>query len=104
MRKLPWFEMKINVVHPKSLYLQQMKSFHEAMANKRRERELHVCWKEMHTHMRKTELKEEEEELKQHDKTLKRHEEELRIREEQLEKRKKKRVMSFYCTLYSNSN
>jgi hypothetical protein len=43
MRKLPWFEMKINVVHPKSLYLQQMKSFHEARANKRRERELHVC-------------------------------------------------------------
>jgi hypothetical protein len=44
-----------------------MEAFHEAMANKRFERDLHVRWKEMHTHKRETDLKEEKEKLKQHE-------------------------------------
>jgi hypothetical protein len=43
-----------------------MERFHQARANKSRERDLHVPIKEMHTHLSETELKEEEEELKQH--------------------------------------
>jgi hypothetical protein len=89
--------MKINVVEEKSLYLQQMEIFREARANKRHERDLHVCWKEMHTHMREAELKKEEE-LKQYEEALRKREEELRIQKEEFEKRKKKRVISFYCT------
>jgi hypothetical protein len=46
--------------------LWQMERFHQARANKSRERDLHVRIKEMHTHLSETELKEEEEELKQH--------------------------------------
>jgi hypothetical protein len=40
-----------------------MEEFREARANKRRERDIYVCIKEMHIHMRETELNEEEEEL-----------------------------------------
>jgi hypothetical protein len=77
-----------------------MEEFHQARANKGRERDLHVHIKEMHTRMRLTELKEEEEEeeLKQCEKALKKWEEGLGVREEQLEKHKKKRVTSFHCT------
>jgi hypothetical protein len=38
-----------------------MEEFHQARANKCRERDLHVRIKEMHTHMREIELNEEEE-------------------------------------------
>jgi hypothetical protein len=48
-----------------------MEEFREAMANKCRERDLHVRIKKIYTHMRENELKEEEEELKQREKTLK---------------------------------
>jgi hypothetical protein len=40
-----------------------MEAFHKAWASKRCERELHICIKEIHTHMWETELKEKEEEL-----------------------------------------
>jgi hypothetical protein len=46
-----------------------MEAFCEARANKRRERDIHVCIKEIHTHMRETKMKKEEEELKQHEKS-----------------------------------
>jgi hypothetical protein len=56
--KLPRREKTINAVEPKLLYLKQMESFHEVKANKRYERDLYVLIKEMHTHMRETELSE----------------------------------------------
>jgi hypothetical protein len=62
--------MIIDAVESKSTYLRLMKEFREATANKRRERDLHVWLKEMHTHMRETELKEEEE-LQQREEALK---------------------------------
>jgi hypothetical protein len=71
MRKLPWREMIIDAAESKSAYLRQMEEFRQARANKHHERDLHVRIKEMHTHMRETELKEEEEDeeedLKQHE-------------------------------------
>jgi translation initiation factor 1 (eIF-1/SUI1) len=66
-----------------------MEEFHQARANKRRERDIHICIKEMHTHMRETKLKVEEEEFKQLEEALKKREEKLRIREEQFENGKK---------------
>jgi hypothetical protein len=48
----------------KSAYLWQMEAFRKARTTKRCERNLYVRIKEMHTHMRETELKKEEE-LKQ---------------------------------------
>jgi uncharacterized protein (DUF3084 family) len=59
------------VVESKSAYLQQIETFHEARANKHRERDLHVHIKEMYIHMRETELKKVEEELKQCEEALK---------------------------------
>jgi hypothetical protein len=48
-----------------------IEEFCEAMANTRREKDLHIRIKEMHTHMTETEMKEEEEELKQREEALK---------------------------------
>jgi DNA-binding HxlR family transcriptional regulator len=42
--------------------LQQIEEFHQARANKLRERDLHVSINKMHIHMSETQLKEEEEE------------------------------------------
>jgi DNA-binding HxlR family transcriptional regulator len=50
------------VVESKSAYLQQIEEFHQARANKLRERDLHVSINKMHIHMSETQLKEEEEE------------------------------------------
>jgi hypothetical protein len=52
----------INAVESKSAYLQQIEEFHQARANKLRERDLHVSINKMHIHMSETQLKEEEEE------------------------------------------
>jgi hypothetical protein len=71
MRKLPWREMIIDAVESKSVYLRRIEEFRPARANKRRERDLHVRIKEMHTHMREIELREEEEEHKQRGEALK---------------------------------
>jgi hypothetical protein len=57
-----------------------MKVFHDARARKRREKELLVCIKEMHTHMRETKLKEEE--IWQCDEAIKKQEEQLTLQEE----------------------
>jgi hypothetical protein len=48
-------------------------------------RELDICIKEMHAHMRGTKLKEEEEELQKREKALKKREE-LAIREGEFKK------------------
>jgi hypothetical protein len=47
------------------VYLRRMEEFCQARANKHRKRDLHIYIKEMHTQMRKTELKKEDEKLKQ---------------------------------------
>jgi hypothetical protein len=67
-----------------------MEAFRKARTTKRCERNLYVHIKEMHTHMRETELKKEEELKQCEKKILKKWEKELRISEEQLEKRKKR--------------
>jgi hypothetical protein len=53
--------MIIDAAESKSVYLRLIEEFCEARANKRRERDIKVRIKEMHTHMRETELMEEEE-------------------------------------------
>jgi hypothetical protein len=62
--KLHWREIIIDTIELKSVYLWQIENFHQARANKRHKRELYVRIKEMHTHMRESELKKEKEELK----------------------------------------
>jgi hypothetical protein len=47
-----------------------MEEFHQVRTNKHHERDLHIRIKEIHTHMRETELKEKEE-LKQCEEALK---------------------------------
>jgi hypothetical protein len=78
MRKLPGREKAISMVELKSSYLRQMEAFREARANKRRERDLHIHVKNMHTHMGG------------------------RIEDigGTIEKEQKKFVTSFYCTQY----
>jgi hypothetical protein len=51
--------MIIDAAEPKSEYLRRMEKFHQARANKRRERDLHVRIKEMQTDMREIEVNEE---------------------------------------------
>jgi hypothetical protein len=63
-----------------------MDAFCEAWASKRHQRDLHIRWKEMHTHMGETEMKEEEERLKQCEKSSQKTGGKLRIQEEQLKK------------------
>jgi hypothetical protein len=62
--------MIIDAAESKSVYLRLIEEFCEARANKRRERDIKVRIKEMHTHMRETELMEEEE-LKQCEEAIK---------------------------------
>jgi hypothetical protein len=50
----------INAVESKLAYLRQIEAFCEARANKHCERDLHVHIKEIHSHMRETELKKKE--------------------------------------------
>jgi hypothetical protein len=59
-----------------------MEEMCERRARQLEERELDICIKGMHVHMRGTELKEEEEEeLQKREEALKKKEEELAIRE-----------------------
>jgi hypothetical protein len=58
-----------------------MKEMRERWARQIERRELDIRIKEMHAHMRGTELKEEEEELQKYKEALKNREEELAIRE-----------------------
>jgi hypothetical protein len=62
--------MIIDAAESKSVYLRLIEEFCEARANKRRERDIKVRIKEMHIHMRETELMEEEE-LKQCEEAIK---------------------------------
>jgi dTDP-4-amino-4,6-dideoxygalactose transaminase len=75
-----------------------MEEMCERPASQLEGRELNVRIKEMHAHMRCTELKEEEEELQEREEALKKREEEFVIRERELEKQNKKSCTSFDCT------
>jgi uncharacterized protein (DUF3084 family) len=75
----------------------------ERWARQLQAKELDIRIKEMHDHMRSTELKEEggeeeEEELREREEALKKREEELAIRERELQKQNKKSRTSFNCT------
>jgi hypothetical protein len=52
--------MRINGIKSKRLYLKQMKEMHERHARQIQGKELDIRIKEMHAHMRCTELEQEE--------------------------------------------
>jgi hypothetical protein len=63
MEKPPQWQMKIPVTESKREYLKLMKEMRERRARQLEWRELDIRIKEMHAHMRHTELEQEEEEL-----------------------------------------
>jgi hypothetical protein len=81
MEKPPLRQLKIPAIESKHEYIKLMEEMRERRAKKLEGRELDIRIKEMHAHMRGTELKEEEEELREHKEVLKKREEELVIRE-----------------------
>jgi hypothetical protein len=56
--------MRINGIETKRLYLEQIEEMHERQARQLQGKELDIRIKEMHAHMRYTELEQEEEELR----------------------------------------
>jgi hypothetical protein len=88
-------QMKITATESKREYLQQMEQMRERRARQLRARELDIHIKEMHAHMRGTELKEEKEELRECEALKK--SEELTIREQEFQKWNKKSCTSFNC-------
>jgi hypothetical protein len=60
----PW-QMKIPATESKREYLELMEEMHERRARQLEARELDIQIKEMHAHMRGTELEQEEEELRE---------------------------------------
>jgi uncharacterized protein (DUF3084 family) len=91
-------QMKIPATESKREYLQQMEEMRERRARKLQVRELDIRIKEMHAHMRGTELKEEEEELWECEEALKKREEKLAIHKREFQKWNKKSHTSFNCT------
>jgi hypothetical protein len=81
MEKPPLWQTKIPATESKSQYLELIEEMHERRARQLKGRELDIRIKEMHAHMRGTELKVEEEELQEHEEALEKREEELTIRE-----------------------
>jgi hypothetical protein len=64
MSKLSVSHMRINGIETKRLYLEQIEEMHERQARQLQGKELDIRIKEMHAHMRYTELEQEEEELR----------------------------------------
>jgi hypothetical protein len=81
MEKPPLWQMKIHATESKRGYPQLMEEMSERWDRQLEGRELDIRIKEMHAHMRDTELKEEEEELREREEVLKKREEELAIHE-----------------------
>jgi hypothetical protein len=81
MEKPPLWQMKIPTTKSKREYLKLMEEIRERWARQLEGRELDIHIKEMHAHMRGTELKEEEEQLREREEVLKKRKEELAIRE-----------------------
>jgi hypothetical protein len=69
--------MRIYGIESKMLYFEQMEEIHERRARQVEGKELDISIKEMHAHMRRTELEQEEEELRERKKALKKREQEL---------------------------
>jgi hypothetical protein len=63
--------MRINGIESKMLYLEQMENMRERQARQLQGKELDIHIKEMHAHMRCTELEQQEEELREREETLK---------------------------------
>ncbi len=92
-------QIKIHATESKREYLQKMEEMRERWARKQQVRELDIRIKEMHAHMRGTQLKEEEEEeFREREEALKKREEELAIRGCEFQKWNKKSHTSFNCT------
>jgi hypothetical protein len=90
MEKLPQWQMRIPAKENKSQYLELMEEMHERCARQLDARELGIWIKEMHVHMRGTELKQQEEELREYEEALKKREEEVHARERELDEQMKK--------------
>jgi uncharacterized protein (DUF3084 family) len=75
-----------------------MKEMCERRVRQLEGRELDIRIKDMHAHMRGTELKEEKEELREREEVVKKREEELAICEREFQKWNKKSCTSFNCT------
>jgi hypothetical protein len=89
--------MTISIIESKQEYLKLMEEMRERWARQLEGRELDIHIKEMHAHMRGTELKEEEEELHEREEALKKREEELTICEWVFQKWNKKSRTPFNC-------
>jgi hypothetical protein len=63
--------MKIPTTESKMLYLEQMEEMCERQTRQLEGKELDIRIKDMHAHMRGTELEQQEEELWEHEETLK---------------------------------
>jgi hypothetical protein len=81
MEQPPLWQTKIPATESKRQYLQLMEEMCERRARQPEGGELDISIKEMHSHMRVTELKEEEVKLHKREKGLKKKEAELAIRE-----------------------
>jgi hypothetical protein len=66
--------MRINGTESKRLYLEQMKDMRERQVRQLQGKELDICIKEMHDHMRDIELEQVEEELQECEEALKKRE------------------------------
>jgi hypothetical protein len=98
MEKPPLWQTQIPARESKRQYLDLMEEMCRRRARQLEAREFDIRIKEMHAHMRCTELKEEEEELRECEEALKKREEEFAIREREFQKQKKKSRTSFNCT------
>jgi hypothetical protein len=95
-RSPPLWQLQIPATESKRQYLNLMEEMHERRARQLKAREFDIRIKEMHAHMRGTELKEEEE-LREREEALKKREE-LVICEREFQKQNKKFHTSFNCT------
>jgi hypothetical protein len=66
--------MRINGTESKRLYLEQMEDMRERRVRQLQGKELDICIKEMHDHMRDIELEQVEEELQECEEALKKRE------------------------------
>jgi hypothetical protein len=80
MSKPSMSQMRINGIESKRLHLEQMEEMRERWASQLKAKELDIYIKEMHAHMRYTELEQEEEELREREEGQKKREEELMAR------------------------
>jgi hypothetical protein len=86
MSKLSVSQMRINGIESKRLYLVQMQEKRERRARQLEGKELDIRIKEMHAHMRGSELEQQqEEELREREEAHKKREQELLVHEQELE-------------------